>query len=357
MGNYLSHPVIKSYKVVKAQYQSMESLLNSISRYLDVEPRDMLDHIKALPKPQDLSDLQARVDCLLKENEELKAKAKEGDVLRKEMGELKNRIAAVEKEVKTARAKQDKSKEMAQKIHGYLGYPDDVLNKARLYDHGLKQPTTDSGVKMMRCMVNYGLKLEKTLKELRALLHPTGAQPEPVGTPGVGPSTVPAPTPSPEFVTPPATQPDPLLQGPIPEINMEELASLRSWAEAGPGILTTLTTGTGTNNPVDLSTPGTVSQEHQCRQEERTKRRAEDSISESGSFEEEEEESPISLDFDDEEYQGSNTPSDPGIPETPPFQINWLTSRSTPKKKSSSRPKRKMVWKQEKGSNSRTYKK
>ena len=160
---------------MKAQYQSMESLLNSISQYLDVEPRDMLDHIKALPKPQDLLDLQARVECLLKENGELKAKAEEGEVLRKEVGELKNRIATVEKEVKTARAVWDKSKEVAQKIHGYLGYPGDVLNKARLYDHGLKQPTTDSGVKMMQCMVDYGLKLEKTLKELHTLLHQTGA--------------------------------------------------------------------------------------------------------------------------------------------------------------------------------------
>ena len=262
----------------------------------------MLDHIKALPKPQDLLDLQARVDYLLKENGELKAKAEEGNVLRKEVGELKNRIAVVEKEVKTARAEWDKSKEVAQKIHGYLGYPGNVLKKALLYDHSLKQPTTDSGVKMMRCMVDNGLKLEKTWKELRALLHPTGAQPEPVGTPGAGPSMVPAPTPSPEFVTPSATQPDPLLQEPIPEIITEELASLRSWADAGPGILTTPTTGTGTNNPVDLSTPGTVSQEHQHRQEERMKRRAEDSVSESGSSEEEEEESPISLDSDDEEY-------------------------------------------------------
>ena len=154
---------------------------------------------------------------------------------------------------------------MAEKIHGYLGYPGDVLNKARLYDHGLKQPTTDSDVKMMQCMVDYGLKLKKTLKELRAFLYLTRAQPELVGIPGAGPSTVPAPTPSPEFVTPPATQPDPLLQEPIPEINTEELASLRSWAEAGLGILTTPTTGTGTNNPVDLSTLGTVSQEHQRR--------------------------------------------------------------------------------------------
>ena len=157
----------------------------------------MLDHIKALPKPQDLSDLQARVDCFLRENGELRAKAEESDVLRKEVGELKNRIAVVEKEVKTARVEWDKSKEVAQKIHGYLGYPGDVLNKARLYDHGLKQPTTNSGVKMMRCMVDYDLKLEKTLKELHSLLHPTGAQPEPVGTSSAGPSTTPAPTPSP----------------------------------------------------------------------------------------------------------------------------------------------------------------
>ena len=230
-----------------------------------------------------------------------------------------------------------------------------MLNKERLYDHGLKQPTTDSGVKMMRCMVNYGLKLEKTLKELRALLHPTGFQLESVGTPGVGPSTTPTPTPSPEFVTPPATQPDPLLQEPIPEINTEELASLKSWAEARPGILTTPTTGTGTNNPVDLSTPGTMSQEHQRKREEHTKRKADDSVSGSSSSEEEEEELPASLDFDDEEYQDSDTPFDPGEPETPPFQINQPTTGSTPKNQSS-RPKRKAVLKQEKGSTSRTYK-
>ena len=140
----------------------------------------------------------------------------------------------MEKEVKTARAERDKSKEVAQKVYRFLGYQGDVLNKAQLYDHGLKQPTTDSGVKMMRCMVDYGLKMEKTLRELRALLHPTGAQPEPEGTSGAGPSTTPAPTPSPEFVTPLATQPDLLLQEPIPEINTEDLASLRNWVEVGP---------------------------------------------------------------------------------------------------------------------------
>ena len=61
-------PVVQSYKVVKRQYQAMEKLINFISRYLDAESDDMLDRIKVLPKPQDLSDLQAQIDCLLKEN-------------------------------------------------------------------------------------------------------------------------------------------------------------------------------------------------------------------------------------------------------------------------------------------------
>ena len=141
---------------------------------------------------------------------------------------MKNRIRVAEKEVKTARAKRDKTKEVAQKVQAFLGNPGDVLNKVRLFDHGLKQPTTDSGVKMMRCMINYGLKMEKTLKELRALLQPTGSQSEQVGTPRAGPSTAPAPTTSPNFMTPPVTQLDPLLQEPIPVLNTKELANLQN---------------------------------------------------------------------------------------------------------------------------------
>ena len=97
--------------MVKKQYQAMEKLINSISRYLDAKPNDMLDRIKARPTPQDVSDLQARMDCLLKENGELRAKADKGDALWKENEELKDRIRAMEKEVKTARAERDKSKE------------------------------------------------------------------------------------------------------------------------------------------------------------------------------------------------------------------------------------------------------
>ena len=219
-------PVRESYKVAKSQYQAMERFIEEISNYMDSEPADVMDRIKAVPKPEDLTNLQARMNCLLKENVELRAKADEGDALRTENRELKDRMKEAEKEAKGARTERDKSKEIAQKVSKFLGSPSDVLNKARLFDHGLKQPATDSGVKMMRCMIDYSQKMEKTLKELRTLLQPTGGRPEQAGTPGAGPSTTPAPTTS--FVTPPATRPDPLLQEPIPILNTDEMANLQN---------------------------------------------------------------------------------------------------------------------------------
>ena len=82
--------VRESYKVVKSQYQVMERFIEDISNYMDAELADVMDRIKALPKPEDLTDLQARRDCLLKENVELRAKADEGDALRTENKELKD---------------------------------------------------------------------------------------------------------------------------------------------------------------------------------------------------------------------------------------------------------------------------
>ena len=159
--------------MVKSQYQVMECFIEEISNFFDAEPTEVMDRIRALPKPEDLTDLQARMDCLLKENVELRARADEGDALRAENKELKDWMKEAEKEVKAARTDRDKSKEIAQKVSKFLGSPGDVLNKARLFDHRLKQPATDSGIKIMRCMIDYSQKMEKTLKELCTLLQPT----------------------------------------------------------------------------------------------------------------------------------------------------------------------------------------
>ena len=336
--------IIANYKQVKDQYLILERTLESISLHLDVEPRHLLEHIQTLPKPQELTNLQARVDCLLKKNAELKTKVEEGEALWKETVELKDRMAALE-EVKTAQEERDKAKEVAQKIHAFMGFPGDVINKARLYDQGLKQPETSSRAKMMRCMVDYSTKMEKLLKELRALLQPTGVQPEPASTsiPVPGPSTVPVSTPSLGFVTPPINRPDSFLQEAIPEISTEDIASLRTWAARGPENLTTLIIESrGTHILGNLSTPGSISHEALRRAEEQTKKRAEDSVSESGSSEEEEEEdNPIFLSSNKEEYQGSETPSDPvDESETLSFQMNRPTTRSTPGRPTT-HPKRK----------------
>ena len=133
------------------------------------------------------------------------------------------------------------------------------------------------------------------------------------------------------------------------------MANLQNWAEGGPEALTTPTTGTGLN-PVNLFIPGSANQEHQRWEEERTKRKADDVESESSSSEEEEEESPISLDSDEEEYGGSDTPSDPGRSETPPYQVNQPVTRSTPRKKSSWSKHKAAQQKEQGGSSSRTYK-
>ena len=61
-------------------------------------------------------------------------KVEEGEILRKETEELKDRIVALEAEVKSTREERDKVKEMAQKIHAFMGYLGDIVNKAHLYD-------------------------------------------------------------------------------------------------------------------------------------------------------------------------------------------------------------------------------
>ena len=132
------------------------------------------------------------------------------------------------------------------------------------------------------------------------------------------------------------------------------MANLQDWAKGGPEALATPTTGTGAN-PVTFSTPKSASQEQQRRMVERTKRRADEEESESSSLEEEGE-SPIFLSLDEEEYDGSETPSNPGKSETPPYQVNRPVTRSTPRKKFS-RSKRKVAQQKEQGgSSSKTYK-
>ena len=82
----------------------------------------------------------------------------------------------------------------------------------------------------------------------------------------------------------------------------------------------------GTTIPSSWSTPRSVEQEVQRKAEERTKRRAEELVSESESLSKDEKnKDPVTLNSDEEEYVGSETPfqSDPvDDSKPPPFKIN-----------------------------------
>ena len=58
---------------MKAQYNAMEDKLMAIRREFSTEPLNSLEHIRRRPKVREVEDLQARINCLLKENTNLKA--------------------------------------------------------------------------------------------------------------------------------------------------------------------------------------------------------------------------------------------------------------------------------------------
>ena len=138
---------------------------------------------------------------------------------------------------------------------------------------------------------------------------------------------------------------DPTLQEAILKINTEDITSLEQWTVGGLYNMATSTSGSrGTTISGNQSTPGFFGQEARRKVEERTKKRAQELVSESGrSSEDEEVEDPVTLNFDEEEYVGSKTPFQLDAVDNPEplyFKINWPTTRSMPRKPTA-RPKRK----------------
>ena len=65
--------MLDSLSIVKGHYMAiLEEALVDISKTFGVPPFEVVDHIKMLLKKQEMEDLQARINCLVKENNELK---------------------------------------------------------------------------------------------------------------------------------------------------------------------------------------------------------------------------------------------------------------------------------------------
>ena len=63
--------MLDSLTSVKGQYKAMEQAFVDISKELKIESLKIAEYLKTLPKSQEVVDLQAEMDCLLKENAKL----------------------------------------------------------------------------------------------------------------------------------------------------------------------------------------------------------------------------------------------------------------------------------------------
>ena len=78
-----------------------------------------------------------------------------------------------------AQEDQDKAITMAWKFHAFVGYSGDVVNKAQLYNDNMEKQDVAPAPKVIQCLVDYSGKMEKLLKEMRALLQPSEERKEP----------------------------------------------------------------------------------------------------------------------------------------------------------------------------------
>ena len=204
---------------------AIEEALVDINKTLRVPSLAAADHIKMLPKMQEMEDLQARMNYLVKENGELKGQLVTKEAEQKQMGELKGRIAALKDELVEAQKQENNVRVVARNFEEFIGNPGDVVNKAKLYDKGMSWLGASPTPKIIRFLVDYNIKMEKVLAEIRAIYQDcpeqqhVQAQEQPV-----------TPTSTSQVEPQPDSQvSDPTLQEAIPDLSfntgdMEELA-------------------------------------------------------------------------------------------------------------------------------------
>ena len=84
--------------------------------------------------------------------------------------DVKTLTATTFEEKVRAQEEREKAFTMAQKFHAFVGYPGDMVTKARLLDESMKKPEVVPAPKVLRILVDYSGKVEKLLGELRTLL-------------------------------------------------------------------------------------------------------------------------------------------------------------------------------------------
>ena len=141
----------------------MEEALEQIGSELGVRPNRIIPTIQSLPKAREMEELRARIPGLLKDNAGLQAQVEDRD---RKLVEAEARAAAAVEERIWAEAESVKWHGVSRKFFDSVGFPDDVVTKARLYDQCMKKSEAVSAPKILCMLVDFSGRVENLLKEL-----------------------------------------------------------------------------------------------------------------------------------------------------------------------------------------------
>ena len=211
--------IARGFRQARDQYESMEQALDQIGSELEVSPKEIIPTIRTLPKAQEVDGLRIWIGSLISENSRLETQVADRN-RRAEAAEVQTLVAASQASaaearvavaearataVKEARAfvesKSTKWHGISRKFFDSLGFPGDVVTKARIFDQCMKKPEAVSAAKILRMLVDFSTRVENLLKEIRSAFQlgdrghevgPSEQRPDPV----LGPSRPEPPSPS-----------------------------------------------------------------------------------------------------------------------------------------------------------------
>ena len=150
------------------QYKSIEEALEQIGSELGVRPNGIIPTIRSLSKIREMEELRACIAGLLKENADVKAQVADRD---RKLEEAEAQAATVVEGRIRVEAESAKRHDVSRKFFDSVGFANDVVTKAQLYDQCMKKPETKSTPKVLRMLVNFSGRVENLLKELRLVFQ------------------------------------------------------------------------------------------------------------------------------------------------------------------------------------------
>ena len=105
---------------------------------------DLEEAFKNVLQPQDLEELEARVNCLLAE-----------------MEDLKTQVARRNDKFWVARQKINKATKVVRKIWEFIMQQDNVINKAKLFETNLMKLRPITKAKVTNVLVDYSAKMDR----------------------------------------------------------------------------------------------------------------------------------------------------------------------------------------------------